>query len=150
MRFPDTPFMKRTFDLARNHGLPVTLIPYIKETSNSFHFFNNVRTKNQVSDLTEADPFRVSGHVDPKLASRAAVQEKVTKMIEEFRNLFAPKPSGNQPDIAEAMAELFEKTNAFSMRNYMIKEGMTPRDINWCETIDKSTGWYDRALTESK
>lgn len=26
---------------------------------------------------------------------------------------------------------------------------MSPQDITWCETLDKSTGWYDRALTET-
>jgi hypothetical protein len=25
---------------------------------------------------------------------------------------------------------------------------LTTNIINWCETFDKSTGWYDRALTE--
>ena len=150
MRFPDTPFMKRTFDLARNRGLPVTLIPYIRETPNSFWFFNNVGIKNQVSDLTEDDPFDVSGYVDPSLASPAAVSQKLAEVIEPFRNLFVPDSSGNQPDIATAMAVLFNETDMFSMRSYMSQGGMRAEDISWCETLTTSTGWYDRALTESK
>ena len=151
MRFPDTPFMKRTFDLARNRGLPVTLIPYVKETPASFLFFNNVGIRNEESSLEEDDPFNVSGHVDPSLASPAAAAQKVAEVIQPFRNLFMPDSSGNQPDIATAMAQLFEETNTFSMRSYMFQLGdMKGQDISWCETLDKSTGWYDRALTESK
>jgi len=151
MRFPDTPFMKRTFDLARNRGLPVKLIPYIRETSNSFLFFNNERIMNQDSDLTEDDPFDVSGYVDPSLASPAAVSQKVADVIKPFRDLFVvPDSSGNTPDIATAMAQLFNETDMFSMRSYMFQGGMRAEDISWCETLDKSTGWYDRALTESK
>jgi len=35
------------------------------------------------------------------------------------------------------------------MRSYMlIMKGMDAKDIHWCETIDKDTGWYDRSLTQ--
>jgi len=52
-------------------------------------------------------------------------------------------------DIATAMDTLFSETNTFTMRSYMFQGGMNAKDIHWCETLDKSTGWYDRALTET-
>ena len=147
MRFPDTPFMKRTFNLARDRNLPVTLIPYNLKSPESFSFVNNTRIQNKSSG---DDPFHVSTHVDPKLASPAAVSKKVAELIQPFRNLFTPDSCGNQPDMAAAMVELFKQTDAFSMRSYMRQGGMRARDISWCETLEDSTGSYDRALTESK
>ena len=32
----------------------------------------------------------------------------------------------------------------------MFQNDMESKAINWCETLDKSTGWYDQALTESR
>ena len=149
MRFPDTPFMKRTFDLARNRGLDVELIPYVIKAPNTFLFFNNARIYSQDTDVA-GDPFNVSGYVDPNLTSPAEVAAKVADVILPFRNLFTPDSSGNQPDIATAMTKLFDVSNTFSMRSYMFQATtLSAKDISWCETLDKSTGWYDRALTES-
>ena len=155
MRFPDTPFMKRVFDLATNRNLPVRLIPYImqmvKPLPNTFLFYNNAGVKNQDSSVT-SDPFNVSSYVnDPGLTTPQGVSQKVAEVLQRFRNLFrAPTPGGQLPDISKAMAELFRLTDKFSMRSYMFDPvGMDSRQINWCETLDKSTGWYDRALTES-
>ena len=72
----------------------------------------------------------------------------VATVLQPFRDLFRALP-GQQPDVASAMSQLFLSTDKFSMRSYMFSLGMDPRDISWCETLDKSTGWYDRALTES-
>ena len=50
MRFPDTPFMKRTFDLAKSRGLNVKLIPYIIQMvkpPNTWLLYNNSRVNNQ-------------------------------------------------------------------------------------------------------
>jgi len=124
MRFPNTSFMKRLYDLATNRSLSVKLIPYVMqmiEPANTFLFYNNARTNNQDS-------------------------ERVASVLQTFRDLFTVQPL----DIATAMDRLFERTNRYSMRSYMLEtQEMSARDISWCETLDKSTGWYDRALTES-
>lgn len=153
MRFPDTPFMKRVFDLAENRNLRVTLIPYImqmiKPTPNTFLFYNNRGVNNQDSSIT-GDPFGVSGYIkDQNLTTPAEVSQRVATAIQPFRDYFRAE-NGSQPDIATGMQNLFDATNPFSMRSYMFQIlGMSFQDINWCETLDKSTGWYDRALTES-
>jgi len=145
MRFPDTPFMARTFDLARNRKLSVTLIPYTIQADNTFLCYNGTSVYSQDSNLT-ADPFNVSSCVSQGLTQPKEVAAQVAKMIDPFRNYFMP---GNSPNIETAMAQLFTDTNRFSMRSFMLERGMRSNDINWCETLDKSTGWYDRALTES-
>jgi len=149
MRFPDTPFMKRTFDLALNRNLPVKLIPYNMQVDNTFLFYNNRGIHSQETDAA-GDPFGVAGYVNSNLTSPGAVHQQVATVIAPFRKLFEPDSSGNPPNISEAMDTLFEKTNTYSMRSYMFQTTpLSPKDIHWCETLDKSTGWYDRALTES-
>ena len=145
MRFPKTSFMERTFKLASK--LSLKLLPYNMEVDNTFLLYNH-RIYRQDAPLT-GDPFNVSGYVDPDLTSPIEVKNKVASVLAPFRNLFAPDSSGNQPDIAAAMATLFDETNTYSMRSYMFQNGMSAEDISWCETLDKSTGWYDRALAES-
>lgn len=154
MRFPDTPFMKRVFDLAQNRSLPLKLIPFIMQmvepNANTFLFYNNARVNNRDTSIT-GDPFNVASYVnDTTLTTPAEVSQKVAAVIQPFRDLFRPDSSGKQPDIAAGMETLFELTNQYSMRTYMFEVlGMDAKDIHWCETLDKSTGWYDRALTES-
>jgi len=145
MRFPDTPFMARTFDLARKRSLPVKLIPYIMQAKNTFLCYNGKSIYSDEANLTP-DPFNVSGYVSQGLTTPQEVTQKVAQVLEPFRSFFLP---GHQPSIEAAMTQLFHETNAFSMRSYMLLRGMSTEDISWCETLDKSTGWYDRALTES-
>ena len=154
MRFPDTPFMKRLYDLANNRSLPVKLIPYIMQmidpSPNTFLFYNNVRVNNQDSSIT-GDPFNVSSYVtDPNLTTPQEVSTTVAEVLQPFRDLFSAQCGEQQKDIVTAMDKLFKITDRFSMRGYMFEFlQMNGKDINWCETLDKSTGWYDRALTES-
>ena len=153
MRFPDTPFMKRTFDLARNRNLTLTLIPYILQmiapSANTWLLYNNARASNQVPSVTD-DPFGVSSYItDSTLRTPAGVSAKVEEVLQPFRDLFRTSPAGT-PDMASAMDVLFEQTNNYSTRSYMFQNGTSADDINWCETLDKSTGWYDRAFTESE
>lgn len=155
MRYPDTPFMKRTFDMVRNRGLKLTLIPYILQMvspmTNTWLFFNNARVNNQAASVTQ-DPFGISGFVDdPTISTPEGASRKVAEVLQPFRDLFRTSADGKPADIAASMKIVFEQTNNFSMRSYMLQAlGMSTEDINWCETTDKSTGWYDRAFTESK
>lgn len=154
MRFPDTPFMKRVFDLATNRTLPVKLIPYIiqmiEPTPNTFLFYNNARINNQDSSIT-GDPFNVFGYVqESNLTTPQQVAQQVSAVLQPFRDLFRTQADGQTPDLATAVAQVFNLTDRFSTRTYMSEVlQMNDRDINWCETLDKSTGWYDRAFTES-
>ena len=156
MRYPDTPFMKRTFDLITNWGLGVGLIPYIMETPNSFLFYNNTRVRRQEQGVLNLGPDVGDYLIDETLATNPGVVQKVREVLQPFRQLFvAPLAEAGEnpppPDIAVSMEQLFGQTNNHSMKSHMLLvEGMNPKDVHWCETLDKSTGWYDLALTESK
>jgi hypothetical protein len=144
--------MKRTFDLARNRGLKLKLINYILQMvmpmTNTFLLYNTARASNQAPSVT-TDPFHVTDYItDPSLGTPEGVSHKVTEVLQPFRDLFRTSPEGT-PDIATSMDTLFELTNNFSTRSYMFQNGTAAQDISWCETLDKSTGWYDRAFTES-
>ena len=146
MRFADTPFMKRVKCLADDLG--VERIPYIMEmkppSANTFLFYNNARAYNQAPSVSK-DPFKVSGYVDdPDLRTPEGVSKKVADVLKRFRDPFTTH------SIADAMKDLFEKTDRYSMRSYMFERcNMNDKNVSWCETLDKSTGWYDRSLTES-
>ena len=156
MRFRNTPFMKRTFDLFDNRGLNLKRIPYIREMVNPPHtllHFNNNRLHNRAGpDAEGADPFKVNSSKflkDNKLATQRAVQMKVAEVIKPFRDLFRPGSDGTLPKINEALDQLFEVTNRWSMRTYMLNAlGMDANDVNWCEALDNSTGTYDLSLTQ--
>jgi hypothetical protein len=152
MRFPDTPFMKRTFDLAENRGLKVKLIPHIIQMvkpPNTRLFFNNVRINNQDSSVT-GDPFNIASYIDdPDLLTPQGVSKKVGEAIQPFRDMFRASP-GQRADIAITIDRLFKDTDKLSMRSYMFEGGMNAKGIHWCETIDGATGLYDRSLAESE
>ena len=154
MRFPRTPFMRRTFDLieSEERGLKgLKLIPYVFKAQYTQDFFNNVHLAD--GNLTKSDdPFGVKAHVtDSRLATPEGVEEVVAEILQPFRNLFMTSKSGKKLDIEDSMKLLFKRTNHFSMRTYMLLvHQMSPNDVHWCETLDGSTGLYDRALTESK
>jgi hypothetical protein len=148
MRYPRTPFMKRTFNLIEEKLPGLVLIPYIMqmvEPPNTWLMYNNARVNNQAN--VAGDPFSVVNYVtDETLLTPDGVHQRVAQEIKQFRDLF--RVEGRS--IADSMAILFDFTNAFSMRSWLLQANMDPRQIHWCETLDKSTGWYDRALTESK
>ena len=155
MRYPDTPFMKRTFDLFRNRGLQgIDLIPYTLEMvdpPNTWLYFNSVRVNNRDEDVT-GDPFKVKGYVnDQSLTTQKAVLDKLQEVIQPFRDLFRPREDGSYPDIAQAIDALFQATNKFSLRSYMLMaKDMDPKDINWCQTLTDAEGTFDLSLTQCK
>ena len=152
MRFADVPFMRRVFDLSDDRGLGVQRIQYIMDmppgSRHTFLFYNNARTNNGVA--APGNPFNVANYLEgPQLATPENVHQRIREVLQPSRNLFRAGPGG-APDIALAINNLYALTNGRSMRAYMSEEfDMSDKQISWCETLDKSTGWYDRALAES-
>lgn len=152
MRFRNTTFMKRTFDLLENRNLGLKLIPYIREMvdpPNTWLYFNGVRVNNRDKTVT-GDPFDVKDYVkDQDLTTQQGVLNKIAEVIQPFRDLFRPTRDEPPPDITTTMNTLFEETNEFSTRTYMLTiKNMDPKDVNWCQTLDNSTGTYDLAFTQ--
>jgi hypothetical protein len=161
MRFPDTPFMKRTFDLAEKlQDRGVKLIPYKFEADNTFKFFNGVHVPRLPGEppLNPADPYNINvtttynpnSYVPPSF-DRFLVPEEITRYLEgvlaRLKTFFIHDRSHNFNHDMQRTIQVFDK---YTMRTYLSEiEKLPPSVINLFETFDKSTGWYDRALTET-
>lgn len=146
MRFPDSPFMKRTFDLVNRQPpiltSPPEMIPYIFEAPNTYLYFNGVQTAN-VSTLPP-NPFDISpSYVPASVLAAGQPAAIIDAALDEPRQLFVTNK------IQDAMTQLYETYDQYSMRSWLESRGLSSSAINYCETLDKSTGWYDRALTET-
>lgn len=117
--------------------------------ANTWLYFNRVRVNNRAKGVA-GDPFLVSGYVnDQSLTTQEAVLNKLQEVVQPFRDLFRPRADGSLPDIAEAIASLFQETNKFSLRSYMLMvHNMDPRDVNWCQTLTDAEGTFDLSLTQ--
>ena len=133
MRYPDTPFMKRTFNLMKNRGLNINLIDYIFTAPNTFQWY----------------PIGPFGEV-PEEHIEMGVENIVRGVLAPFKAFFKVQPI----DIDKAM-EVLMRVDAFSTRSYMsigihpLSKPYPSSTIHWCETMDGSTGRYDSALTEA-
>ena len=156
MRFRDTAFMKRTFNLFRMEKLKLKLIPYIREMvdhPHTFLYFNNNRSYNWASpDADEQDPFKVNSPKflgNDKLATHRAVRTKVAEVIKPFRDIFRPRSDGTLPKVGEPLELFLRATDRWSMRTYMLTESkMDANDVSWCEALDSATGTYDLSLSQ--
>jgi hypothetical protein len=154
MRFPDTPFMRRVFNLVRDNPhegttrkVDVKLIPYNFKDENTFVFFNNNRyTRSQT--LPE-DPFRVRPWVQVPEGGLVpeAVNERIDEVLHEFRAPFA-QPSAN---LASLVNDLILKADAYSLRSWLAFKSEPPTHvsaIDYYEMLSNSTAGFDRGLTD--
>jgi len=162
MRFPRTPFMKRTFDLVDfiNKENPGRLkwIPYIFKSKETFMYYNGVRIKSSDKHLLEsADPFRINLHkpayIPPdyeRLLTPDTLEAELWSIMHDLKKNFIGAETQSQIDTA--MAKLIHDHDKDSMRSFLTNDPrykMPSEVIQLLETFDKSTGWYDRGLVES-
>jgi hypothetical protein len=151
MRFPDTPFMKRVFHLVRGDpekGIPpkvdVKLIKYTLEDQNTFLYYNSYRYKR--SDDFGPDPFHTNGLIPTSDLSPTAVGELIGRILQVYRAPFA-EPNAQ---IGQLIAGLIGAVDKYTMRSFLSFECQIPGPaITYYETLQYSSGWYDRALTET-
>ncbi|KEP46404.1 L-amino acid oxidase [Rhizoctonia solani 123E] len=164
MRFPKTDFMERVFKLFRyppfKGELEKKLQPYyfVAEKKNAFLDYNGVtRLQNQPR---LPDPFKAAAVITSENK-----EKYITVGYEKIVNdVITPFATGIFNDLQKGTDKGWQKMmayNKYSTRAYMsIKYSPTPSlglpecplpddVVNWCETFDKSTGWYDRALSET-
>ena len=124
---------------------------------NTWLLYNNVRVNNRDPSVT-GDPFNIGSYLtDPNLTTPQGVSKKVGELLQPFRDLFRYNDAPLDPQIVPlskigaAMEVLLRETGKFSVRGYMLANGVTEKDVHWCETLDRaSTGWYDRAFVQGK
>ncbi|EIN12605.1 amine oxidase [Punctularia strigosozonata HHB-11173 SS5] len=157
MRFPKTPFMKRTFDLVDriNEASPDRLkwIKYIFKADNTFSYFNGVRLVPSSNDwVANPDPYRINDYTPHYIPNQYAsllrpmeLQQALNGIMQRLKADFVTM------DIDTAMRKLIQNYDQYSMRSYLsLGPDRYPSEvIDLFEAFDKSTGWYDRALVET-
>ena len=149
MRFPDTSFMKRTFDLARNRlDLTSKMLPYIRGNDATFLSYNGISVTKAKNNSVQAsdDIFKFSvtndGHIpDTYVAEGPGVFWD--KHLGHFRQLFVDYP----------FDEAFKRLQAFdshTVTSYLMFEKKVPFEvIKWYELMEARTGLFDASLTET-
>lgn len=127
MRFPDTPFMRRTFALIEKMGLRDQLIDYNFEGKHNFRHY----------------PYSPKGYIPETFLDKNPV-EIMKEVLKQPRALFKDCAT-----IKEAIERLTKEYDHYSTRSFMNEKDIPSSVIKWCETMDTSTGFYDRGLTET-
>lgn len=152
MRYPDIPFMSRTFDLVR-HKLKIEkkLIPVIMSNDNTILHFNGHRiTKGQYKKGGQGiDVFGIGindstkdGYIPEKYLHQGH-GVLYDKALQPLRQYFVDEP------FPEAFEKLM-KHDMDSVRDYMSRElGYPNAVIRWIETMEWRTGMFDASLTET-
>jgi hypothetical protein len=179
MRFPQKDAMSRIFHLfgyaplnTDDIALEKRLVPFLFKgggNNNTLLSYNDITVKQ--SSIITADQFKMSETIQDVSSSARDAYIKIgaTKIVDDVISPFAIKLLDDIAKIEKGTDstegwDYLMKYDAYSTRAYMaiaykpskelIKLGMPdgplPTDIiNWCETFDKSTGWYDRSLSET-
>ncbi|KAG8704051.1 hypothetical protein FRC11_010240, partial [Ceratobasidium sp. 423] len=165
MRFPQIPSMERVFKLfdypPLNQGdktLKSKLTPFLFANNNTFFDYNGVTVRR--SAVPSADPFKADQVLDSP-EKQAYIKTGAAKIADDVIRPFATALLDDLKNgTNEGWKKLMEK-DTHSTRSYMgfayepsaqlnLPKGPLPGDvINWVETFDKSTGWYDRSLSET-
>ncbi|TDL14703.1 amine oxidase [Rickenella mellea] len=169
MRFPKIDAMRRVFKLFHypplNPGdksdLEKKLQPfYFTSTpvNNALYFYNGIRVVQ--CERTPQDTFKADEVIldtDPKPYITAGTKAITDDVINPFATRLLDDLKNGTSDGWTYM-QSFDKysTRAFMSLHYKpspslgLPDKCLPTDVvNWCETFDKSTGWYDRALSET-
>lgn len=151
MRYPDTTFMTRTFDLAKKR-LGIKMLPYLRsnpEAVNAFLSYNLIsitKAENKKHDLVKDDVFKVSvandGYV-PDDYFKAGSGVFWSQMLGELRQYFVDNPF-------PVAFEKLKKLEDHSVTSYLLLEKKIPYPvIKWWETMESRTGLFDLSLVET-
>ncbi|KAI0341013.1 FAD/NAD(P)-binding domain-containing protein [Trametopsis cervina] len=159
MRFPDTPFMRRTFNLVRwlndEEKDSVKLIKYHMSESageKTYKFYNNVhhpRTIPGELPPDPEDPYKISTYVPEKFAwarNPDSVKSQMQIIMSDLRRGLLDDGS----NLEEFIKQLIEQYDQYTMRSYLqLKLGFPSSVVTVIETLKSSTGAYDRGLVQS-
>ena len=135
-------------------GLQDKLVDYFytSDKSPGFQYFNGIR-----AHIGDQNSFNASALG----VNQSYIAAGTSAIVEDVINPFA---EALYDDLANHTTTGWEKmlsVDAHSTRSYMTfaytpseslgipEESLSTTVVNWLETFDKSTGWYDRGLTET-
>ncbi|KAG1742403.1 uncharacterized protein EDB91DRAFT_311129 [Suillus paluster] len=128
---------------------------FAAKAGGTFMYFNNQRY--QISGTSQPPDFNAQ---EMRVESEY-VNAGVDKIIADVVTPFAHLIMKDMEQQTEKGWEIMKENDVYSLRAYMsfkyipsVSLELPPTHlptnvINWCETFDKSTGWYDRSLTET-
>jgi len=164
MRFPLPPsddqgnyqpgVMQRVGQLFTYLGMHKQLVPYYYQSNKQpgFQYFNGIRSR-----LGQGNSFGASALG----VNSSYVDVGVANIVGDATGPFATALFNDLQDHTTTGWDEMMRNDAYSTRSYfsfkylpnpsfgLAAEHLTTRVINWLETFDKSTGWYDRGLTET-
>jgi len=178
MRFPDIPVMRRLFNLFNypplNVGVETPLASLLQKYyfqaagGNGFLSYNGVTIR---ANNPDPNPFKSEAVIKDvsRHAADAYINAGVENILHDALDGFI---TALQKDVETGSDEGWKKLmefDAYSTRSYLSLvykpsaafQATLPPDlqlpdsplsmdvVNWCETFDKSTGWYDRSLSET-
>jgi len=144
-----------------NDGLKVplrnTLIDYYykAKSGGTFLYYNNERYQ-----VPAANPNPPNFNARAMGVESEYIKVGVDNIVGDIVEPFARMIMEDVEQGTDKGWEIMKKNDKYSLRAYMSFKyipsinlklppmHLTTNVINWCETFDKSTGWYDRALTE--
>ncbi|KAJ8517742.1 hypothetical protein ONZ45_g5116 [Pleurotus djamor] len=164
MRFPDTVVMTRLFHLFKYRPLntkPFDLHGKLRDyhfkdvKGNSLMYFNDVRRTR--GSKPSGDAFQWSQLDVGENYLDVGVDMIVKDMVEPFSNALVRDLQNGTQDGWDLLMQFDNySTRAFMSTKYIPSpslglpaQPLSNTTVNWCETFDKSTGWYDRSLAET-
>ena len=160
MRFPKTPIMDRTFDLFHRTGVNEKLIPYYMEGKNQPTRFNDITAilplrKDPPLPVDKSDPFEVSTPNGGPVPLEVVQDPQIImdRAYDRFRNEIKHPRKGPYQTAWQARHAAWKylmKHDKWSLRGYLnFVEGEDSQTIDWLETQNSATGWFDQAFTEN-
>ncbi|KAG8714986.1 hypothetical protein FRC09_017049 [Ceratobasidium sp. 395] len=151
MRFPNTPLMRKTFDLFNLLRIPHQA--YTISDGKNFMLYNNIRKRK--SDLENAsiwrdDPFKVFGSLPHPWVEESPsdlLYEAIKPWIIRLKDAHAIEDP-TQQDLE--FQRIFQEVDSYSTRSYLsIIKGYPQTIINWIECMTFGTGWFNRSFIET-
>ena len=150
MRYPETTFMTRTFELAKKR-LGLTMLPYIRANDNAFLSYNGIsitKAENKQKDLVKEDVFKVSvgndsdGYV-PEDYFKQGTEVFWNQILGDLRQYFVDYPF-------PVAFEKLKKLEDHSVTSYLLLVKKIPYPVvKWWETMESRTGLFDQSLVET-
>ncbi|KIK56250.1 hypothetical protein GYMLUDRAFT_1016410 [Collybiopsis luxurians FD-317 M1] len=164
MRFPETPVMSRVFKYLHDR-MNDSLRPYLFSSPDARYFYNGLSVKQSDFPDPSQNPHMSAGQIVSRNPQPYAqyVQVGVTAIMDDVIRPYAEAlvqdvESGDETGLG--WQKLME-VDALSVRAYMATryrpspklnlpdKPLSADVINWCETFDTSTGWFDSSFAET-
>ncbi|KAG7091713.1 hypothetical protein E1B28_008114 [Marasmius oreades] len=156
MRFPDTAVMKPTYDLFKELEIP--LLNYQMHTDKNWLYYNDIRVKRGDAAGQDFGARESKGGTVPDEWVNIGISKLMDNVYgrflamlrKEFKEGYKELMKYDEHSTRSFMAFVhLEEWVDSSGKTYPRKDLYPTSVINWLETMTYSTGWFDRAFSET-